>query len=91
MLNDYRKALRMRIPIKVVLISTCVVYSGVVTKIACEQHKQIDILEKKLKKSKKKFKRFKKEFLKPPYMRSRLPRNGKFISYNKPKHPIGFM
>lgn len=81
----------MRIPVKLIAVGISVVYGGLVTKLAHDQQEYIDILEKKLKKSKKKAKKYKKELLKPPYRRSILPRNGKMVLKQKPKYPIGFM
>lgn len=81
----------MRVPIKLIAVSVSIVYGGLVTKLAHDQQEQIDILEKKLKKSKKKAKMYKKELLKPPYRRTILPRNGKPVPKQKPKYPIGFM
>lgn len=81
----------MRVPVKLIVIGISVVYGGLVTKLAHNQQEHIDILEKKLKKSKKKAKKYKKELLKPPYRRSILPRNGKMVPKHKPKYPIGFM
>lgn len=102
----------MRVPVKLIAAGISIVYGGFVTKLAHDQQKAIDILEKKLdnltkivhdqqemidileknlKKSKKKTKKYKKELLKPPYRRSILPRNGKMVPKQKPKHPIGFM
>lgn len=73
----------MRVPVKVIAVGISIVYGGLATKLAHDQQEQIDILEKKLKK-------YKKELLKPPYRRSILPRNGKMVSKQKPKYPIGF-
>lgn len=81
----------MRIPVKLIAVGVSVVYGGLVTKLAHDQQETIDILERKLKKSKKKTKKYKKELLKPPYRRTILPRNGKPMQKQKPKYPIGFM
>lgn len=80
----------MRIPIKVIIIGASFAYGGIVTKVAMKQHEQIDILEKKLKKSKKKVKKYRKQLIRPFYKRTMLPRNGKAIPKDKPKPPIGF-
>ena len=81
----------MRMPVKLIAIGTSIVYSGIVTKLAHDQQQQINVLERKLKKSKKKIKKYKKELLKPLYRRKILPRNGKTVPKQKPKYPIGFM
>ena len=80
----------MRIPVKLIAVGISVVYGGLVTKLAHDQQEQIDILEKKLKKSKKKAKKYHKELRKPIYRRTILPRNAKAVLKQKPKNPIGF-